>query len=146
MILLADDDRTLVSHLLEKLQSSGLTARWCKNEKECVEALSSSEKLELIVVDIMMPLIPLTKEEIASFDFGTSNTLESSSSTGMRLIRDIRGGKYPSARRADIIIYSIVEKEEYKREAEELGIPYCIKSERNPNAVVAMILERIGKS
>lgn len=145
IILLVEDDAILRNILKEKLQSYGFQVEICVNEKECRELFGSDIKPDIIVFDLMVPISPLTQKDFEFTRNNIQNGFKPAINTGLRLIKDIKHGKYARLRYTPLLIYSILVKEDLKREAENFNVRYFVKGVDTIGSLVSTIKNILQK-
>lgn len=133
VLFLLEDDEVLIKALEEVFRLDGFEVHSFTTETEFRSALSGPLRPSVIVLDIMVPVARLTRE---NYDRVTKEAeevkrqLEPAMSAGMRITRDLKKtDMYLSVKGVPIVFYTILNRDEYKMEAANLGVRYFVKGE-----------------
>ena len=128
IMFLLEDNKVLIENLEEIFREDGFVVKCFQSEKsfrDFIQLVTPSDHPSIIVLDIMMPLAELTLENFELY----ADKLEPSKSAGLRIAKDIKLGKYPAIKGVPLVFYTILNREDFKREAANLGIRYFVKGE-----------------
>lgn len=92
MILIVDDEPWFVGPLTEALADAGFTTQLASTPDECMKALAGGQRIEAVVLDVMLPPGSLDPREV---DYGVN--------TGLVLLRRIRE-RHPNV---PVILHSV---------------------------------------
>lgn len=70
VLLLADDDSLTVNAMVPVLERDGLIVKVARNAKETIEQLLQLEKLDLLILDVMLPLAGAFEESTGGLEAG----------------------------------------------------------------------------
>lgn len=116
VVLIIDDDTSLLSMYGERLQHEGMVVEYAKDGEEALN-MAFSNNPNIIVLDILMP-----------------------KKNGLEVLKDLKENE--STRNIPVIVLSALNDEEKKKTAFELGaIDYILKSEVLPVDIV----DRVSK-
>lgn len=118
-IVIVDDDDFLVNMYGAKFEHAGVVMEACKSGESFLEKLRAGLKLDLILLDIVMPGI-----------------------TGIDLLRQIRNEKL--AEGVPVVMLTNQNDEKDIEESKKLGVRgYIVKSAATPSEVVAEVMKII---
>lgn len=120
VIFLVEDDLLLVKMYTSKLTSEGFQVLTAQDGEQALE-IAQKEKVDLIVLDIMMP-------KLSGLDF-------------LSRLRQMPGGKDTPV----IVLTNLTQKEETQK-ALDLGVKeYLVKADHTPRELIAKIREHLKK-
>jgi DNA-binding response OmpR family regulator len=111
LVYVLEDDKMLGEQLQLELKKHGFATEIASTEKECRALLDRPSKPSAIIVDIMIPVERMTREALEALQ---EDDIKPAASTGLRLIRDIREGKYDELISVPLFVYTILENNEIK--------------------------------
>jgi len=129
VILLAEDD-LLLRGIMKELLENDYIVEVANDAKETLEKLRQLKKLDLIVLDIMMPLA------------GAFDDSEGGMNAGIRILEFIRAESSPERlRKLPVLCYTVRASEnKIRTRLEELGVSSIIaKGDQTPEEIIAEI-------
>jgi len=145
-MFLLEDNEILLRSLRHQFETDGFDVSCYVTETEFREALAEGTRPDILVMDVMVPLAPLTKEAYEAATARAGEEPEPAMTAGLRIVEDIKvRGLYSSVEGVPIVFYTILDQPEYRRRAENLGATYVVKGGDDVSmlrSVVRRLVER----
>jgi CheY-like chemotaxis protein len=127
VIFILEDDAIILDALNDWL-SEEYKVMTFSNGLEFRDALIGDVIPDLFILDIMVPIAKLTRENYEQIVNNATVQLETAMSTGLRIAREIRSGEInPLVRDKPLIFFTVRDKEINGGETSKLGAHYFLK-------------------
>jgi CheY-like chemotaxis protein len=130
VLLLADNDILIVAAMKPMLERKGFIVEVARNAKETIEKLFNLEKLNLLILEIVLPLAGAFKDATEGLE------------AGLKILRFIRGDLiFERWRDLPVLCYTIrSDNRRIQKELETLGA-YVITKGKPPEVAVDKVLK-----